>query len=1273
MTDIEVRLGADVDGATRNVGSFRSEWQKLVKEVEKPLRQVNSFRTLEDELDKGQRAAERARDRVRELGDELARTASPSKDLQTSYRAATAELQKMERAEVQQRVRLASMRAELQGAGIDTRNLAAEQQRLRGELNQRVASGAADAALNQARGALGVGNIQSAQQSLVQLRQQYQLLSKDGNLSSKELAEAQATYRRSVDVTLGKLRQLRAALSVEKAGAGDQDAAALRTSQVSGARSALGVGQIEATQRSLVALRQQYQLLSQSGDLSAKELSEAQATYRKSVDATLAKLRQLRTATAAPQSKTATSIQDDLAASFAKISNARDAFGITAIKEQQRELINLRGQYGLLRDSGVLSSRDLAIAQANYRDSVSASLAKLRDLRAVAAAPVAAPAADPSLGLNQAMGNLGIDRLRQLQAQLKSLPEDYDRLAKAGFRSAQEQVAAQAQLQRQLGETRAAIKDLSVAEQGGGSIGFLGKLGTAAVVGYSVTELVGAYVRSADGLRKMNGQLRLATEGQEEFNAAQRALSQQADDYQAPLNGLYTLYSRLSPAMRDANKSQAELLGVSEAVTASMKISGATAEESENSIIQFAQALGAGALRGDEFNSVAEQSPRLMRALADGLGVSRSALKGMADAGQLTTTVVVNGLLKALPQLREEAARLPKTVDGSLTGLKNQATETVGAIDQITHFTARLSDQLTGLASPLKKVSDYLKAFDSKGFKGIGEVFDTNALADQAKFAQDRIAAVQAALEEIRQQGSVSIGSRLSLGTGDRAQLEAQLKVYQTQLARVQEAQAAQVQSQEESSKALERTYDERTLAMADSFGEQAKAAQSAASSTKAASDKAIADRKTYNLQMDVLDRAQSDASARRLAREEAAAQEAAGVQVDELALLKKYVAETGSTWDDYLKRQQERQRLELAGEKSRQDKLKAARAQATADLKAQLAQQTQALKDAQQVAEQVNSRTTDVLQPFKDAVKQPGVVGAGADYGTANAYKVNARQALNSGNTVDAVKQAQKALDVIQQIEQAGGNDYGLRGFKQELLDIATGAQELDKVRAADAVNQIQQSIQSLQEQLEAVKVVSIDFQIGDDTVAAVTARVKALAAELAKVMVIPTTIVGPSGTPVQAPTDGAPGTISTDTAVPVSGFAEGGWTGPGGKYQPAGVVHADEHVQPQEVVREPGALGFLERIRMYGFQNTMRALRGQMAGGWRGYATGGLVSPRMVPSIPQLSPALAGGGGSESMGTVVLQLDGRSYSMQAQADQFTALHRESLKKGHRRSGSKN
>jgi phage-related minor tail protein len=76
------------------------------------------------------------------------------------------------------------------------------------------------------------------------------------------------------------------------------------------------------------------------------------------------------------------------------------------------------------------------------------------------------------------------------------------------------------------------------------------------------------------------------------------------------------------------------------------------------------------------------------------------------------------------------------------------------------------------------------------------------------------------------------------------------------------------------------------------------------------------------------------------------------------------------------------------------------------------------------------------------------------------------------------------------------------------------------------------------------------------------------------------------------------------------MGGFAEGGYTGPGGKYQVAGYVHRGEYVQPQERMREPGALSFMRLFHERGMEAIDR---------WRaasvGYAHGGLVG---VPAPP-------------------------------------------------------
>lgn len=97
--------------------------------------------------------------------------------------------------------------------------------------------------------------------------------------------------------------------------------------------------------------------------------------------------------------------------------------------------------------------------------------------------------------------------------------------------------------------------------------------------------------------------------------------------------------------------------------------------------------------------------------------------------------------------------------------------------------------------------------------------------------------------------------------------------------------------------------------------------------------------------------------------------------------------------------------------------------------------------------------------------------------------------------------------------------------------------------------------------------------------------------------------------------------------------GLAGGGYTGPGGKYEEAGIVHRDEYVQPKERMQEPGALAFMERFRQRGMQ---------AINDWRGYAEGGLVlSGPSTRSQTQALAAPAGVGATRGSGALMVGLE--------------------------------
>ncbi len=88
--------------------------------------------------------------------------------------------------------------------------------------------------------------------------------------------------------------------------------------------------------------------------------------------------------------------------------------------------------------------------------------------------------------------------------------------------------------------------------------------------------------------------------------------------------------------------------------------------EAQSSLLEFGQALAAGVLRGEEFNSVVENSPRLAQAVADGLNVPIGRLRKLAEEGRLTADVVVQALLAQKTRAQKTRVRRLAARDASV-------------------------------------------------------------------------------------------------------------------------------------------------------------------------------------------------------------------------------------------------------------------------------------------------------------------------------------------------------------------------------------------------------------------------------------------------------------------------------------------------------------------------------------------------------------------------------------------------------------------------------
>jgi len=249
-------------------------------------------------------------------------------------------------------------------------------------------------------------------------------------------------------------------------------------------------------------------------------------------------------------------------------------------------------------------------------------------------------------------------------------------------------------------DARPLIEQLQAAEEAAGNAGSSISGFGAALASVAFGGGIAAVAQLSDQYGKYLAQLKLATTGQSEFTNAQNSVRSIATSAQSDLSATASLYASITKSTRDLGIAQAQVASITESVSLALKVSGASTAEASSAILQLSQAFASGVLRGDEFNSVNEASPRLMQALADGIGVPVGALRAMAEQGQLTTAVLADALPRALGTLRNEA-RSVETIGGAVTVLKNNVMEMVGATAQSSGVVAAFSGGIKLLADNL--------------------------------------------------------------------------------------------------------------------------------------------------------------------------------------------------------------------------------------------------------------------------------------------------------------------------------------------------------------------------------------------------------------------------------------------------------------------------------------------------------------------------------------------------------------------------------------------
>ncbi|SQH69979.1 Phage-related minor tail protein [Moraxella catarrhalis] len=183
---------------------------------------------------------------------------------------------------------------------------------------------------------------------------------------------------------------------------------------------------------------------------------------------------------------------------------------------------------------------------------------------------------------------------------------------------------------------------------------------------------VGGIIATADDMQTLTSQIKIATTSTKDYAHAMSEIERIAMGNMVSLDSVGQLYASNERSLKQLGKSQDEVIKFTENITTAMRVSGGSAESQAAALTQLGQALASGVLRGDEFNSVAEQAPILMDLIAKEMGVTSNAIRDLAKDGKITADVVYNAVAKATDSLSAMSAKMPTTVSQALQVIKNE-------------------------------------------------------------------------------------------------------------------------------------------------------------------------------------------------------------------------------------------------------------------------------------------------------------------------------------------------------------------------------------------------------------------------------------------------------------------------------------------------------------------------------------------------------------------------------------------------------------------------
>jgi|TARA_Y100000033_G_scaffold23249_1_gene21932 tape measure domain-containing protein len=334
--------------------------------------------------------------------------------------------------------------------------------------------------------------------------------------------------------------------------------------------------------------------------------------------------------------------------------------------------------------------------------------------------------------INQAAKRLeGVSRKNEKAT--RDLEAAFQRMGRKGIRSFRDLEANAARFGRRMG-------------------GLRGTIGKAAIA-------FAAFRAAQVGIQRVESERRIKLLGQRfgEYAQLQNAATQAAKKFNLSQTEANEALANAFARLRPLGVSLGDITSTFGGFRTAAVLGGATAAEASAAFTQLAQALGSGALRGDEFRSIAEQAPLVLQAISDETGIAAGDLKEYAAQGLLTSDIVI----KALKRIESEgAARLAQALDGPAAKIKafQNATQDVqvALTESVIPELSKSFVILAGIINDLKPVIQGVGSFAAKVLGGIADTIQR--IRDPKKLQSEAV--------QLKAQGLMKRGRSLRELTG---------------------------------------------------------------------------------------------------------------------------------------------------------------------------------------------------------------------------------------------------------------------------------------------------------------------------------------------------------------------------------------------------------------------------------------------------------------------------------------------------------------------------